>query len=134
MVKIDTNSSIQKTALRRILKQSKSDSTGFSVAMSNTSDAEAPVPAQAIQSNTHLLSLQEINEKQLAKERGEKILNLLSQFRNDLLNSNFDPEQLLNLKQYLKSYSSSISDPKLAEVLAEIEQRANIELAKRDLI
>lgn len=81
-----------------------------------------------------LLILQGVTEKQIAKEHGDKVLNLLDQLRIGLLTGQLTDQHLQSLASYLKNKTLSFSDPNIKQTMEEIEQRANIELAKRGLI
>ena len=70
----------------------------------------------------------EQNEKAL--EKGEDLLEKLDEIRHGLLMGNVSPQKLLQLKDTLASYNISGSDPKLAEIVKDIEVRAAVELAK----
>ena len=78
--------------------------------------------------------LQEVSEKVIAKERGEKILNTLESVRLKLLMGDVSDTDLMVLRKEVSLQNSNITDPGLKQIIEEIEQRANIELAKRGLI
>lgn len=134
MVKIDSTSSVSKTALRRIIKSASSGVSSFSAVMGQVDEVEDVNIVSGPHATSSLLFLQEVSETQLAKEKGEKILNLLDQVRVNLLAGDVTNIHLLSLKKNISSYQTNISDLRLKQVLEEIEQRANIELAKRGLI
>lgn len=134
MVKIDTISSSQKASLRRLTKTSKSGSSSFASSISQASDTEESAMVSAPNHAQFLFSLQEVNEKEVAKSHGDKILNFLDNLRLNMLTGNMQNNQLIALKQYLNSSTSNFSDAKLKGIMEEIEQRANIEMAKRGLI
>jgi|GEM_PF-4811614 len=134
MTKIETTSSAQKATLRRLTKTGSSSSASFSPSLGemNSPDESAqvsgPVPASS------LFLLQEVSERETAKNHGDKILNMLDRLRFSLLSGDIQDTHLFSLKAYLISQNAVCSEPRLKAVLAEIEQRANIELAKRGLI
>lgn len=68
------------------------------------------------------------NEK--TAQKGEDLLEKLDEIRHGLLMGNVSPQKLLQLKETLASYKISGSDPKLAEIVKDIEVRAAVELAK----
>jgi len=68
------------------------------------------------------------NEK--AAEKGEDLLDKLEEIRDGLLMGSISAEKLLRLKQTLSSYDVDGADPKLAEIVRDIEVRAAVELAK----
>lgn len=84
---------------------------------------------------------QEINDdfeqearRHLAK-RGGEILDRLDEIRHDLLIGAIPKERLSNLAQSLRAKRATVSDPRLLEIIDEIELRAEVEIAKltRDL-
>lgn len=67
----------------------------------------------------------------LAIQHGEDILDQLGSLQRDILAGSVSPARLLTLTQTLRSKAESGTlDPRLAEVMAEIELRAEVELAK----
>jgi hypothetical protein len=134
MIKIETASSLQKATLRRVNKAGKSGSSSFASAVSDEREACELSQISGPQMAPALLSMQEVDEREVAKNHGNKVLNLLEQLRLNLLTGHIEDRHLMSLKQYLRGYKANLLDPKLKEVVAEIEQRANIEMAKRGLI
>jgi Class II flagellar assembly regulator len=65
-----------------------------------------------------------------ALEKGEELLEKLDEIRHGLLLGNVSPQKLLQLKDTLASYDITKTDPKLAEIVRDIEVRAAVELAK----
>lgn len=63
-------------------------------------------------------------------ERGENILNRLDELRHGLLIGSLPKEQLIELAQLVRGKRDQVDDPLLAQVLDEIELRAEVELAK----
>lgn len=69
-------------------------------------------------------------KKRRAVERGENILDKLEEVRDGLLNGTIQKEKLIALAQMLRDRREDGLDAKLNALLDEIEQRAEIELAK----
>jgi len=133
MVKINSTSSAQKTTLRKLTKAGEQSSSFVSTLTQGVSiDELAHVSAPS--ATNSLFVLQEIDERVVAKKHGDKILQLLDGLRISLLSGDMPDYQLKSLQQYLTKYQTRLTDPKLSEILAQIEQRAHIELAKRGLI
>lgn len=65
-----------------------------------------------------------------AKQRGEDILNRLDDLRHGLLAGTLSRTQLFSLRTLVRSRRSTVMDPKLSELLDEIELRAEVEIAK----
>ncbi len=90
--------------------------------------AGAPAPVDA------LLALQEVPDalagRAQAKRRGEALLDQLEQLRLGLLAGRLPRERLERLLRLAAERREEFDDPRLSEVLAEIELRAAVELAK----
>lgn len=71
--------------------------------------------------------------RQRAFRRGSTLLERLDEIRHGLLTGSIPPARLQSLAQTLRSEKMSVEDPQLAEVLAEIELRCEVELAKLGL-
>jgi len=68
------------------------------------------------------------NKKAFSK--GQDLLDRLEEIRHGLLIGSIPVERLKQLQQTLTSYDVTDADPKLAEIVGEIEVRAAVELAK----
>ncbi|MBP6985239.1 MAG: hypothetical protein KBB83_01455 [Alphaproteobacteria bacterium] len=134
MTKIDSVSSLSKSALRRITKSGSAGQLSFSSALGQLEEVDNLSGVTQTQSTNPLLFLQEVSEKVIAKERGEKILNTLESVRLKLLMGDVSDTDLMVLRKEVSLQNSNITDPGLKQIIEEIEQRANIELAKRGLI
>lgn len=98
---------------------------------------ESPVPVSGVDA---LLAVQAATDatddeaKRRARkrlyERGENILNRLDELRHGLLMGHLPKAQLIELAQLVRGKRDQVDDPLLAQVLDEIELRAEVELAK----
>ncbi len=70
----------------------------------------------------------EIRKKLL--KRGQNLIEKLEEIRNGLLVGYISKEELINISRILKENQIASSDPKLQELMAEIELRVEVELAK----
>ncbi len=81
-----------------------------------------------------LLALQEVPDsltgEARARQRGEDLLDELERLRLGLLAGALPHEQLVRLNHLLSERREQIHDPGLAAIVAEIELRAAVELAK----
>ena len=81
-----------------------------------------------------LLSLQEVgdplNGRRRAIKRAEDLLDKLDELRHGLLTGAFSPAKLDDLLVVVRQQQANITDPKLREILSDIEVRAAVELAK----
>lgn len=92
-------------------------------------------PNAVVDSVSSVLALQEVGEagaRTRARRRGEDILDRLDEIRHGLLLGTISRTTLERLEQVVQSRIEEASDPRLADVLREIEVRARVELAKLD--
>lgn len=71
--------------------------------------------------------------RQRAFRRGSTLLEKLDEIRHGLLEGQMPASRLQALAQALRTEKMGIEDPKLAELVAEIELRCEVELAKLGL-
>jgi hypothetical protein len=91
------------------------------------------VPNAAVESVSSVLALQEVDEsnpRQRARRRGDEILDRLDEIRHGLILGSVSRQTLTQLEQVVRTKVAETSDPRLTEVLQEIEVRARVELAK----
>jgi len=81
-----------------------------------------------------LWALQEIDDvsqnRAQARQRGNKLLEQLQELQHALLVGAIHPGSLESLAETARQKMSTVHDPRLREVLEEIELRAEVELAK----
>lgn len=81
-----------------------------------------------------LLALQEVPDADAqrgkAQQHAQRILDRLEQLRLDILMGRIPAETIERLAQEIESAQSWTDDPELNEILAEIQLRAEVELAK----
>ena len=81
-----------------------------------------------------LIALQEVEDSTTGRKRGmargKEMLELLDSIRHGLLIGGISRQKLESLVRAVRSDRLAIEDPKLQEVLEQIELRAAIELAK----
>ena len=135
-MKIDRVSSIGTTPSRRSERGSGSKSSSFSKALSG---GQGPAPSSvsgggALGPVDALLALQEVanepNRRALARRRAEELLDHLEELRLALLDGRLPRAMLERLTVMVARKREQIDDPRLAQVLDEIELRAAVELAK----
>lgn len=84
-----------------------------------------------------LLALQEVADpvegRRRAVRRSSRLLDQLDEIRHGLLLGAIPRTRLQSLAEALKSEREHVSDPRLVEVIDEIELRAQVELAKLQL-
>lgn len=133
-MKIAGTGPVQTTPIRRRPGTGKPTGSGF-VEQLSTSPASSGVsaPAQASPMDG-LLVLQEVEDedggRRQAKEHGEALLDRLDEIRTALLRGTLDGSTLDRLLAQVREQKVALSDPRLREVLDEIELRVAVELAK----
>jgi hypothetical protein len=63
-------------------------------------------------------------------KRGSNLLDTLDQLKIALLSGRVSPQQLELLKGQVRQRGDAVDDPGLADILAHIELRAEVEIAK----
>jgi hypothetical protein len=71
-----------------------------------------------------------VERRRRAMRRGRNLLDSLDQLKISILSGRISPQQLETLKAQLRQRSEGVDEPGLADVLAHIELRAEVELAK----
>jgi hypothetical protein len=71
-----------------------------------------------------------VERRRRAMRRGRNLLDSLDQLKISILSGRISPHQLETLKAQLRQRSEGVDEPGLADVLAHIELRAEVELAK----
>lgn len=132
-MKITESSGVRPAPLRPGGRRKKVESSGFAEHLELDGTARgvgADAPVGAVDS---LLSAQEVaNDPAAPKtptERGEQLLDRLDDIRMGLLSGTIPRHRLEELAR-LAAEGGGVADAGLAEVLAEIELRAKVELAK----
>lgn len=133
-MKIDPNSQVRATGIKRKGKSQTSGGESFAQALEGEEKASAASGAAPVASVDALLSLQEVPDalsgQAQAKQRGEDLLDQLDQIRLGLLEGGLPPVQIERLVGLVASKREQVTDPKLLAILDEIEIRAAVELAK----
>ena len=133
-MKIAGTGPVQTSSVRRRTKSGGTDSAEFAEQLSagrQTQSAAAPVPTGSIDG---LFLLQEIDDegrgKREARDYGEALLDRLDEIRDSLLTGALNTSTLNRLLDQVRARKSANPDPRLREILEEIELRAAVELAK----
>lgn len=139
-MKVNGYGIIKPNALRR--RAGGSDATSFSDALSSAqsesvfsaSETSEAAPAASLSS---LLALQEISEEERKRERmlkhGKTMLDTLENLRQRLLIGEIPPHMLSELEHSLAAQKENLSDPRLLELIEDIELRVAVELAKLEM-
>ncbi len=113
---------------------------GFAVSTPETGETAAAARLagpSAVASLDALLALQEaegpVERKKKAVRRASKLLDMLDEVKLALLGGGGGPETLQRLAQAVREERAGTDDPRLEEVLDEVETRAAVELAKAEM-
>jgi Class II flagellar assembly regulator len=120
--------------IRRAVKASGPSGTSFSKQLDETSETGASQAMSGASSIMGVLGVQEIDDALAQASRGKMraldILDRLEDLRIELLSGAISREKLTQLSQVVSARRAETTDPRLAEVLDEIDLRAQVELAK----
>ena len=114
----------------------RTSSSGFSLPddAAATSETRASVAPKASANIDALLAMQGIDDpvekRKRSVQRGKGALDVLDDLKIGLLSGNFDASTVSRLRDAAANLKSSSGDPGLDAVLAEIELRVEVELAK----
>lgn len=122
------------TPTRRTSKASGTSSSSFSKHLEEADEASGVHGASGLGAVSGMLDLQEVDDALARAARGklraEDLLEKLDDLRLDLLSGSLSQTKLQRLSDLVNSRRSEVSDPKLSEILDEIDLRAQVELAK----
>jgi len=109
---------------------------GFSLPSQGAQRASGAVPVAVLANLDALIALQEVDEpmqrRRRAAERGRTLLDALDQLKAAMLAGKVSTVQLQRIAEQLRQRAPS-ADPRLDDILAQIELRAEVELAKLGL-
>lgn len=137
-MKISESGSIRAQRLRR-LGRSGGTSTDFARHLSAGDNDQAAVSQPVLGANSvgsvdSLLSLQEVgdggNGRSKGLQRAADLLEQLDEIRHGLLMGGLSRDGLQELSRSVRRQRDQLNDPRLTEILDEIELRAAVELAK----
>jgi hypothetical protein len=133
-MKIDPSARLRTTPLRRAGAGRGAAPAGEFASHLSAEPTPAAAGTAAPLATNPLLSLQEIADatagRSRAKARGEAMLDRLDDIRLGLLTGTVSKERLSELSRLARVRRAEVDDPRLVEVLDEIELRAEVELAK----
>lgn len=102
--------------------------------MAEEEEAPRTGGAQSLHAVNPLFALQEVDDslagRRKAQERGEDILDRLDEIRLGLLSGAIPRERLHELVRIIQARREQVDDPRLQEILDEIDLRAQVEIAK----
>ena len=135
-MKIDRLSGPRSAAKRKSTGTTSATEGGFARALEGSAqEASGTSGGGPVQAVNALLAIQEVSDATAGPSRGrrraEDILDQLEDLRLALMFGEVPIAQLEQLGTLLARREGAIEDPKLAEIVNEIEIRAAVELAKR---
>jgi hypothetical protein len=134
-IKIDGPSQIRTGSVRRPGRSEGTGGTAFSKLLTEeTGSAAGAAAAGGVSAVDSLLALQEVEDATTRARRGRKratdLLDKLDELRDGLLSGTLPEGKLHALRRLVQSRRDQIDDPQLAQILDEIDLRAQVELAK----
>ena len=128
-----TQADLRPPSVRRVEGARHAGSSAFAAELAAEEPARpgGPAPAGLVDA---LLAAQELPddlaERRKGRRRGETILQQLDEIRLGLLSGTIPAAQLGALARVVRDQRDQVMDPRLREILGEIELRAAVELAK----
>ncbi len=113
---------------------SSASGASFSKHLDETDDVGSVLDVGGASSVSGILGIQEVDDAlahaSKGKMRAQDILDRLDDLRVELLTGAISKEKLLQLTRLVSNRRGQVTDPRLSEVLDEIDLRAQVELAK----
>lgn len=122
--------------LRRTDRRAGGKSSAFAEHLGSSETTEAPGVrgTRSAGGVDSLLSVQEmgdaLEQESQARQRAENILESLDDLRHGLLCGTLSQHQVEKLARLVRARRAEVRDPRLIEILDQVELRAEIELAK----
>jgi hypothetical protein len=120
--------------VKRTSKTSGASGTSFAKHLDETSEAGAAHGVSGTGAVSGVLGVQEVDDALAHASRGklraQDILDRLEDLRIELLTGAITREKLVQLTRVVSNRRAQVTDPRLAEILDEIDLRAQVELAK----
>jgi hypothetical protein len=119
---------------RKTSKAGRASGSSFSKHLDGADEVSGASGACGVSSITGVLDIQEVDDAleraSKGKLRAEELLSKLDDLRLDILSGTISKTKLQKLSELVNSKKLEISDPKLNEILDQIDLRAQVELAK----
>ena len=122
--------------VKRAAKSESATGTSFAKHLDETGEASGAHGVNSTSVVSNILGVQEVDDalshEAKGKLRAEDILDRLDELRVELLTGQLSRDKLRQLSHVVLSRRAQVKDPRLAEILDEIDLRAQVELAKYD--
>lgn len=136
-MRIDDRQRVQNAKAASSQAVARGESARFTLDVQGPAAARPTVAPSALSSVGSLLALQEVEEREARRRRAvhkaERLLAGLDQLTLGVLEGQVSVSSLEQLKSELQDAREATDDPHLDDLLAHIELRAEVELAKRSL-
>jgi len=136
-MRIEWNPPVQRTSSRRDGKTDPTSGEKFAAALGGEQPAAPAAAPVAVNAVDVLLSAQEVPDplagRRRAMQRGNALLDRLEELRLALLAGVLPRERLNELARLARTARETVDDPRLNEVLNDIDLRVAVELAKLDV-
>ncbi len=134
-MKIDSPHSVGTTAVRGRRRSRAASGNSFVEHLSFDDGVEASGGGAPVAPANPLFALQEVDDppaerRRAAERRASDILRHLDEIRHALLLGTLSQARLAALARIVRQERQAVDDPRLNEILDEIELRAEVELAK----
>lgn len=134
MIKITNTPPSRPTDNKKKAGSSSASGAQFKDYLGGSGEADAKEGAEGVHGVNNFLFMQEVSDedvgRQKAVQQGKKTLQALEQLHRDLLLGRVPEATLRNLEATIDRQREQFTDPRLTELLNEIELRAAVELAK----
>jgi hypothetical protein len=133
--KIEGPGSIRSTqTVKRTSKTSGTSGTNFAKHLDETDETSAMQGVSGTSPVSGILGIQEVDDAlahaSRGKMRAQDILDRLEDLRIEILTGAISREKLTQLTRVVSARRAQVTDPRLGEILDEIDLRAQVELAK----
>lgn len=134
MIKITNTTPTRPSEVKKKSSSSSTSSANFKDFLGETDGASETHESAEAQGINSFLFLQEVSDEQVQRQKalqqGKKTIQALEQLHRDLLLGRIPEATLKNLESNISRQRESFTDPRLKQLLDEIELRAAVELAK----
>ena len=127
---------VSKTAKKTKAGQASGDFASH-LGKTSSSDGHTEImETPPVASMDSILSIQEVGDateeenRRALYQRGEDILDRLSEIQREILSGSISVDRLQNLAHMLRTRRQTVDDPRLQQIIDEIELRAEVEIAK----
>ncbi|NQW12134.1 MAG: flagellar assembly protein FliX [Alphaproteobacteria bacterium] len=133
-MKVDPTKSAGIARVRRADKSGKAGGTAFADILGSTEATDQTAGPSTTSGVDAVFAAQDVGDREgharQARDRAEMMVARLEDIRNGLLMGSISESKLEQLATAARSQREAFDDPRLTEILDDIELRARVELAK----